>query len=134
MRPSATTSDFRPGFRLYPRDVAVLVIGAAGTIWVAQLDAWLGVAIAFTVGHFFLFCNVLRMSRPYELAWAALFVLLAASTMLNELPGWGATMALMLGVTAVVAALQMRRPSYHGVLWQRINPGLREWWAARQNG
>jgi hypothetical protein len=30
-----------------------------------------------------------------------------------------------------VVIVEMRKPSYHGVGWQRINPGLPAWWDAR---
>jgi len=35
-------------------------------------------------------------------------------------------------VTVAVVVVEMCKPSYHGVGWQRINPRLREWWA--ENG
>jgi hypothetical protein len=31
---------------------------------------------------------------------------------------------------SAVVVLQMRKSSYHGIAWQRINPGLRAWWDA----
>jgi hypothetical protein len=61
---------FAPGFRLSAIDVGVVLAGAIGSFLVAQVESWFGLAIAFTVGHFFLFCNVFRMPRPLELAWA----------------------------------------------------------------
>jgi hypothetical protein len=114
------------------RDVVVIVVGALAAAYLAGLEPWWGFAVAFVVGHFFLFCNVVRMARPYELAWAAAFLAAASATLLTGSPGWPATIALSLAVTLVVVVLQMRRPSYHGVLWQRVNPGLREWWEQRR--
>jgi uncharacterized RDD family membrane protein YckC len=64
------------------------------------------------------------MSRPLELVWAALFVLLAASTILAGSPPWTHTLSAMLAVTAVLAVVQVLRPSYHGVFWRRLNPNL----------
>jgi len=46
------------------------------------------------------------------------------------IPGWPITTSVSLVVTLVVVVLQMRKPSYHGLGWQRINPGLRSWWDA----
>lgn len=124
----ATKVLFNPGFRISAWDVAVLVLGAAGSLLLSRMDAPLGLAVAFTVAHFFLFCNVLRMARPLELAWAALFVLLSGSTVLNDFPTWGQTFLAMLGFTILFAVLQMRKLSYHGIFWQRVNPNLPQWW------
>lgn len=121
--------EFMPGFRIDTVDVLVLAAGAAASALAAQVQWWMGALIAFAVGHFFLFCNVLRMARPLELAWAGLFVALAASTIATSRPGWAIAFGGSLLATVAVIALQMGRPSYHGIAWQRINPGLRNWWA-----
>jgi hypothetical protein len=119
---------FQPGFRLSATDVAVLVAGAAASAYATTLDRWLGVAVAFVVVHFFLFCNVLRMSRPLELTWAAVFAALAAGAASRGTPPWPVVFAVSSAVTAVVAFVETRRPSYHGVAWQKLNPRLPEWW------
>jgi hypothetical protein len=31
----------------------------------------------------------------------------------------------------VLVIFEMRKPSYHGVFWRRVNPNLRQWWEAR---
>ena len=122
---------FAPGFRLSVSDVIVLVVGVAAALTLATVVWWWGFVIAFAVGHFFLFCNVVRMERPLELAWAGVFVALAAATIVFGTPSWLVTAAVSLLVTVVVVVLQMRRPSYHGLGWQRINPGLPAWWKSQ---
>jgi hypothetical protein len=122
--------EFRPGFRLSEFDVGVLIVGILVSVIVGRSDDWLGLAVAFTVAHFFLFCNVLRMSRSYELIWAALFLLLAASTILQGVPTWSNTFLAMLLCTFVLAGVAIRKPSYHGVCWRIVNPNLPQWWAA----
>jgi tetratricopeptide (TPR) repeat protein len=122
---------FSPGFLLSKVDIRVLLAGTLGSVLVARLDPPLGAAVAFTVAHFFLFCNVLRMARSLELIWAALFVLLAGSSILQNLPLWSHTFAAMLVITFILAVFQFRKPSYHGVFWQRINPQLPHWWASK---
>jgi len=124
--------DFQPGFRLSLRDVIVILLGTAAASYLSTIEPWWGFIVAFVVAHFFLFCNVARMARPFELTWAAVFLALASSTLLTEAPGWPITTALSLATTLVVVVLQMRQPSYHGLGWQRINPGLRAWWNARR--
>jgi hypothetical protein len=71
------------------------------------------------------------MARPLELAWAGVFVVLAGTTIALETPGWWVTALGSLLVTVIVVVVEMRKPSYHGVGWQRINPALPAWWEGR---
>jgi hypothetical protein len=120
---------FRPGFRFSLLDAAVLILGGFLGMYVAAVMFWLGVAICFVVAHFFLFCNVLRMTRVSELAWAAIFTLSMAATILTGVPSWPITFGISLTVTLMLVVLEMRKASYHGVLWRMINPRLPQWWA-----
>jgi len=123
------SGQFQPGFRCLRLDLVILLAGAAAAgaalVW---LEPWVGFVVAFVVGHFFLFCNAFRIARVLELVWAALFVVLAAGTISVGFPGWPITAGLSLAAPVVVVILEMRKPSYHGVFWQQINPDLREWW------
>lgn len=122
---------FAPGFRLSVVDVFVLFGGTISAIVLSMYVWWWGFIPAFVLAHFFLFCNMGRISRPLELIWAGVFISLAAATIAFEMPGWLVTVLVSLFVTVVVVVVEMRKPSYHGVGWQRINPGLPEWWEAR---
>jgi hypothetical protein len=121
---------FSPGFRLSLLDIGVLLVGALLAAFSATADRVIAFIIAFVLAHFFLFCNVFRVARPLELAWAAWFVLLAGATLIASIPGWFVAIPASLAATVAVIAFEMRKPSYHGVGWQRINPKLREWWEA----
>jgi hypothetical protein len=123
---------FAPGFRLSLRDAVVLVAGVIAAPLLATMVWWWGFVVAFVVAHFFLFCNVVRMARPLELAWTAVFLAVTVGTITLDFPGWPVAIPLSLAATATVVALQLRKPSYHGIAWQRINPRLPEWWAAQQ--
>ena len=125
-------TEFAPGFRLSVRDAIVIVIGIAAASYLFSIEPWWSFVVVFVVAHFFLFCNVVRMARPLELVWAAMFLALASATLLTEAPGWPLTTAVSLVVTVVIVVVQMRKASYHGLGWQRINPGLRAWWDATQ--
>src|SRR4051812_38487682 len=105
---------FAPGFRLSAMDVVILIIGAAASVAVGFYEVWLGAAIAFVVGHFFLFCNILRMSRPMELIWAAVFAGLAIATITRGMPSWLVTFCISAMVTVLLAIVESRRPWYHG--------------------
>ena len=124
--------DFRPGFRLSEIDVGVLMLGILASVLLARFDESFAIALLFTLAHFFLFCNVLRMSRPLELVWALLFVLLASCTIRVGFPPWSYTFSAMLAVMAGMVVIQVLRPSYHGVLWRQLNPNLLQWWAVNR--
>jgi hypothetical protein len=121
---------FAPGFRLSALDVFILAVGVVAALALAMVVWWWGFVMGFVLGHFFLFCNVVRMARPLELGWAAVFLALAAGTVALDVPGWSVTASVSLVATVVVVMVEMRKPSYHGLAWQRINPGLPAWWEA----
>lgn len=121
---------FAPGFRFSAFDACILLAGAVASVAVGWSDRWLGLAIAWVVGHFFLFCNVLRMARSRELIWAAGFIV-AAGLAMAELIAWTIALSASLTLTMAVAIIELRQPSYHGIAWQRINPGLEDWWRKR---
>jgi len=123
-----TERKFQPGFRLAVLDVAVLIVGGIVSAYMMTIDRWFGFAIAFVVLHFFVFCNVLRMSRPLELIWAGIFAALAITAISQSLLSWPIVFAVSTVVTGIVAFIETRRPSYHGIGWQRLNPRLPEWW------
>jgi hypothetical protein len=125
---------FRPGFRLSALDIVVLIVSGVASGFLLTFDRWLGVAVAFVMLHFFLFCNVLRMSRSLELVWSAIFAGLAVATILLNPAWWPMVFAVSLVVTVITAIIETRRPSYHGVGWKKFNPGLLEWWRSSGNG
>jgi hypothetical protein len=128
-----TAGKFQPGFRLSAFDGVVLLAGGGASAYAVTIDRWLGCGIAFVVLHFFLFCNVLRMSRPLELVWAGLFAGMAVLRISFDLLSWPWVLAISLIVTFVVASIESRRPSYHGVGWRWLNPRLPEWWRFTQD-
>lgn len=82
------------------------------------------------MGHFFLFCNVFRLARPLELTWACVFLLTTLLALKLHNPSWITIAVPSLITTAIVIGVGLRKPSYHGVGWSRVNPRLREWWEA----
>jgi hypothetical protein len=119
---------FSPGFKFSKLDAIILFVGLFIAADLAAVMPWLGISIGFVIAHFFLFCNVVRMTRSSELAWAGLFVVLAASTTLTGQPHWAWTLAIAFVGAVFLVFLEMRKPSYHGIFWQRINPNLPQWW------
>jgi hypothetical protein len=107
-----------------------LIIGALVAAVLARWEFWVGIAAGFVVAHFFLFCNVLRMSRPSELIWAGTFAILAVAASVFGFVAWPVALVEVSVLTVILTIFELRRPSYHGVGWQRVNPQLPEWWAA----
>ncbi len=116
---------FAPGFRLSSVDVIVLAAGTVAAIALATVTWWWGFVVAFVLAHFFLFCNIVRMARPLELAWAAVFVVPAGATVALDTPGWLVTAAVSLTATVIVVVAELRKPSYHGVGWRGSIRGCR---------
>ena len=119
---------FQPGFRLSSLDIVILIVGGVASACATTVDRGLGVAIAFVILHFFLFCNVLRMSRPFELLWAGLFAGLAGMVITRNLLSWPVAYSISTGATVILGLIETHRPSYHGVGWRKLNPRLPEWW------
>lgn len=126
--------DFSPGFRISPGDALVLILGTVGGGWLWKTTWWAGLIVAVVVGHFFFFCNVFRISRAPELAWAVVFTGLSTGTLLADFPGWATTVITSILLAAILIFRELKRPSYHGVGWRTVNPGLPEWWKSRATG
>ena len=119
---------FQPGFRLSVFDMFILITGGLVAIYLATVEVIVGFIVAFVVGHFFLFCNVFRISRPPELIWAAFFLSPSIMTITVGYPGWMFTVAISLVLSIAFIIREIKLPSYHGIFWHRINPQLEEWW------
>lgn len=122
-------ASFQPGFRISVLDGIVLVAGAVGAMTTWQYFPWLGYSIACVVGHFFLFCNVVRMSRGLELLWSLVFLAWTCFAVFQEEPYWWSVAVLgTFAATVICVVVAMLKRSYHGVFWHKINPRLPEWW------
>ncbi len=113
----------RAGFRFWWQDAVAIVLCA--------LVTWLSwrpfgpVALLFpvTLGHFFLFCNVFRLRRSYELFWNVLFLTNIGFWLFHNELHWAGILALQTPLTIALILLEMRSPNYHSVFWARLNPG-----------
>ena len=77
--------------------------------------------------HFFLFCNVFRIQRKYELIWAGVFVLNYAGWTLNHHFSWLAVLLTQLPITVTLIFLEIRNSRYHGIFARKINPNLEKY-------
>ncbi len=120
--------EFRPGFRINALDSMVLAVSSVAILSIVSISQEIAFIIGYAVGHFFLFCNVFRISRKPELVWAGIFVVLGACNILLGIPDWLLLIVSTLVVTIAVISLEMRKKSYHGILWRKVNPELEQWW------
>jgi hypothetical protein len=119
--------DFKPGFRISKIDLLVLAIGVLLAGYCYPYSKVVSLVICFVVGHFFLFCNVTRMSRVPELIWSSIFLCFAGFSVSTGHPSWLITFSLSTSVTFILIFLEIRKPRYHGILWQILNPNLPDW-------
>ena len=127
-------ADFKPGFRLSLLDAVILASGGAAAYWCYSFSSIVTFAIVFVVGHFFLFCNLVRMSRVPELVWAAFFTALSVSHYRFGWPAGEYVLASTVLLTLVLVVVETSKPSYHGVLWKKLNPNLEEWFKETNAG
>jgi hypothetical protein len=119
------------GFRCSPLDAAVVIAAPIAT-WLARpvLGPMAGV-ICLAVGHFFLFCNVFRITRRKELLWTAACLANVTAWTLADAFSWAGILAVQTPLTAMLIGLELRSPGYHGVLARRLNPRLDDYLAGR---
>jgi hypothetical protein len=107
-----------PGFRLSYTDLLVLLL-TAGVSWLLWSPIpQLAVGLVVVLAHFFLFCNVFRVPRKLELAWAGALVLNVGAWQLLDTFSWIRVLAVQLPITAIIVGVTIWRPDYHGVGWR----------------
>jgi hypothetical protein len=105
----------RPGFRFSVVDGLFLALCAAGILLLRGSMGTFVWIIAAAAGHFFLFCNVFRVRRSYELIWTAVFLANVLGWAWAERFSWTAVLAVQIPVTLLVIVLEIRSPRYHGI-------------------
>lgn len=105
----------KPGFRFSATDGVFLALCAAAIVLLRERLGTFVWIIAAAAGHFFLFCNVFRVRRSYELLWTAVFLVNVTAWTWSNRFSWPAALAVQLPVTVLVIALEIRSPRYHGV-------------------
>lgn len=117
------------GFRFSVVDgiaIALCAFGVYGLRETMLEFVWL---LPFALGHFFLFCNVFRVRRNYELTWTAIFLVNFCAWFFAGEFSWVAVLAVQTPVTAIAVVAEMRSPRYHGIFARKLNPRLDEYLA-----
>lgn len=105
----------KAGFRFSATDAAVIAISVGATWLLRQRLGPFVWMIPLVVGHFFLFCNIVRMRPGYELIWAATYVANMLVWIGSGAFSWAPVLAIQLPLTAGLVALHVRSPRYRGV-------------------
>jgi hypothetical protein len=119
------------GYRFSRVDACAIGIfgGLSFVLWISEFPLWW--IVPAVVAHFSLFCNVCRVRRTLEIAWALLFMVNVAAWFLAGRDDWRAPLFSQLPATIAILAWEVLSPEYHGVLSRRINPRLDEYLAMR---
>jgi hypothetical protein len=102
------------GFRFSALDALAMVCGALVTGIGYAFVGELAFLVPYVLAHFFLFCNVFRIARNYELIWAGLFVANVCGCFAFDV-GLLTVVAIQLPITVCVIGLMLRRSDYHGI-------------------
>jgi len=119
----------KAGFRLSVADGLFIAAAAVAFVFLRERLGTGSWVIPFAVGHFFLFCNVFRVRRAYELAWAAVFLANAAAWVAVGRFSWGVVLATQVPFTLAAIGLEMRSRKYHGIGCRLINAAHIDEWA-----
>ena len=118
---NAYNSHRRCGLRFSGTDAGVIFVGAGATWLLHDVLRDMALLPAVVLVHFFLFCNVVRIRRSYELLWAATFIVNLVAWQLTGAISWPGVLAAQTPVTLLAIAAEMRSRRYHGVGWRWIN-------------
>jgi hypothetical protein len=112
------------GFRFSTSDAAVIAFASICAITLNLVEGPLWWILIVVAGHFFLFCNVFRIRRSYELIWAALFMINVSAWFVFGDFAWWKILGCQLPLTAAFIFAEMRTPRYHGIFARRVNSRL----------
>lgn len=121
------------GFRFSATDAVILVCGIALAALLRAREFPLWWLVPMVLGHFFLFCNVFRVRRSYEITWAFLFLLNVGFWLSRARFDWAAALLTQTPFTLAAIGAEMLSWRYHGVAARRINSRLSEYVAHRSN-
>ena len=119
------------GFRFFASDAALIGVFGAAAVVLQRLENPLWWLLIVVAGHFFLFCNVFRLRRSYELSWSAAFLLNAAVWLWFGLLEWPRVLAVQLPITVGLLIAELRSDRYHGILARRLNHRLNDYLEGR---
>jgi hypothetical protein len=119
------------GFRFSLTDAVVIVMCSVAAYLLARIDHPLWWVLLIVAGHFFIFCNVFRVRRRFEVGWAISFLLNCAVWILLGHLDWIHVLLTQLPFTAAAVFAEVRSNRYHGIFAQSANPRLNDYLGGR---
>lgn len=110
----------RRGFRLSVIDLLAIAICTMGMLMSMPILGEIAWLFPITLGHFFLFCNVFRIRREFELFWAGVFVANVACWALAGRFDWLTVLTVQTPLTATLIITECFSPSYHGIFCKQV--------------
>lgn len=117
------------GIRFSWMDTGVLAATAVLAMATWHLPTNPSILLLTVVGHFLLFCNVVRLRRSFELVWALAYVAATFGAIALGVVDWTLPLLAVTPITIMLVVIEVRSMRYHGIGWRKINPG---WAAAMQ--
>lgn len=105
----------KSGFRFSVVDAIAIIGCAAVTVAVRKPLGDLAWLLPITLAHFFLFCNVFRVHRYFELAWAGLFITNVVAWTLAGCFSWSSVLAVQTPITLIGIVASLCSANYHGI-------------------
>jgi len=112
------------GFRFFLSDALVIGILMVAAAVLRRMEHPLWWLLIIVAGHFFLFCNIFRVRRRFELVWAGLFLVNSTLWVWSGNLNWILVVGTQLPVTVCVIVMEIRSHRYHGIFAQYVNPRL----------
>ncbi|MDF1660346.1 MAG: hypothetical protein P1V97_01140 [Planctomycetota bacterium] len=114
------------GFRFSMVDAIAIAICVVSTVYLYPQIGADALLFSVVLGHFFLFCNVFRVRRNYELIWAALFLVNFVAWRLTGPVDWAAILSCQTPATLIAIIAEIRSPEYHGIFSHSRIPSFEE--------
>lgn len=95
-------------FRFSYLDLAAIILAGLATWVLWTFIGSFALIVPVTLGHFFLFCNVFRVRRSYELLWSVCFVGNLAYWLSFPELNWLGVLAVQSPLTIGLIALELR--------------------------
>jgi|JI9StandDraft_1071089.scaffolds.fasta_scaffold00651_10 hypothetical protein len=119
------------GFRLSAIDTIVLCVAILLTIVFWRPSNGISSIGLIVVLHFFLFCNVFRISRMPELVWGGIYLAMCTAMLCLEKFTPLFNIACIAPITILILFWSIRLPTYHGIFAKQWNPKLHDYLAGR---
>jgi hypothetical protein len=119
------------GFRFFATDAGVIVLCGVAAFVLQRIEHPLWWMLLIVAGHFFLFCNVFRVRRRFEIIWAVFLLFNCAAWIFLGHLDWPHVLVTQVPFTIAAVIAEMRSDRYHGIFARTANPRLQDYLEGR---